>query len=147
MPTAVRPATDADLPALLALYAELHPDDQPPTAQDAHRAWQAITAQAGRAILVAEAGGSVVGTADCTTLPNLTRQARPFLLVENVVVTATHRRAGIGAALMEGVVALAEEAGCYKIQLLSRATRHTAHAFYESCGFQAVAQGYRRYLD
>jgi ribosomal protein S18 acetylase RimI-like enzyme len=147
VPVTTRPATDADLPALLALYAELHPDDQPPTPADVRRAWQAITAQAGRTILVAEADGTVVGTADCATLPNLTRQARPFLLVENVVVTATHRRSGIGAALMDGVVALAKNAGCYKIQLLSRATRQAAHAFYESCGFQAVAQGYRLYLD
>jgi GNAT superfamily N-acetyltransferase len=69
------------------------------------------------------------------------------MLVENVVVTAGHRRAGVGAALLRAAVTMAREAGCYKVQLLSRAERRAAHAFYESRGFRAVAQGYRLYLD
>jgi GNAT superfamily N-acetyltransferase len=80
-------------------------------------------------------------------LSNLTRGARPFMLVENVVVTAARRRAGIGAALMDAAVTLARDSRCYKIQLLSRASRHGAHAFYESRGFRTSAQGYRLYLD
>lgn len=135
------------MPALLALYAELHPDDPEPAEQAVLGAWRAVEAQAGRVILVAESGGVVVGTADCATLPNLTRGARPFMLVENVVVTAGHRRSGVGAALLEAAFALARQAHCYKVQLLSRAGRTAAHAFYESLGFRAAAQGYRVYLD
>lgn len=90
---------------------------------------------------------TVVGTVDCTVLPNLTRGTRPFMLVENVVVAAAHRRAGVGSALLEAAVRLAHQAGCYKVQLLSRTERDTAHAFYESRGFRAVAQGYRLYFD
>jgi ribosomal protein S18 acetylase RimI-like enzyme len=142
----VRPATQADLPALLDLYAELHPADSRPAAQPALDAWRAIDAQAGRTILVAQAA-VVVGTVDCTVLPNLTRGARPFMLVENVVVAAACRRAGVGSALMDATVDLARQADCYKIQLLSRAERDAAHAFYESRGFRPVAQGYRRYFD
>ena len=89
----------------------------------------------------------MAGTADCATLPNLTRRVRPFMLVENVIVTAVLRRSGIGATLLDAVVTLARDDGCYKVRLLSRATRHAAHACYESCGFRAVAQGYRLYLD
>jgi GNAT superfamily N-acetyltransferase len=149
------------VPALLALYAELHPADPQPAVQTAHDVWLGIEAQAGRTILVAEAvgpsdaatraesagpAGAVVGTVDCIVLPNLTRGARPFALVENVVVTTGHRRSGVGSALLEAAVVLARQAGCYKIQLLSRAERHGAHAFYESYGFRASAQGYRRYF-
>lgn len=147
MPIAIRPAAEADLPALLALYAELHPDDPVLSLPAALRTWRAIQAQAGRTILVAESDSTPVATADCATLPNLTRGARPFLLVENVVVTTALRRSVIGTALLDAVVALARDAGCYKIQLLSRASRHGAHAFYESRGFRTVAQGYRLYLD
>jgi N-acetylglutamate synthase-like GNAT family acetyltransferase len=142
----VRPASEADVPALLGLYAELHPDDPPPSTQSALDAWRAIEAQSGRTVLVAESAGTVVGTVDCAVLPNLTRAARPFALVENVVVAAGTRRSGAGSALMEAVVALARQAGCYKIQLLSRAERAAAHTFYESFGFRAVAQGYRLYI-
>jgi GNAT superfamily N-acetyltransferase len=152
MEISVRPATEFDVPALLALYAELHPSDPPPAVQTAHEVWRAIEAQAGRTILVAEAArpagavSTVVGTVDCTVLPNLTRGARPFALIENVVVTAGHRRSGIGSDLLDAAVALARQVGCYKIQLLSRAERRGAHAFYESRGFRASAQGYRRYF-
>jgi ribosomal protein S18 acetylase RimI-like enzyme len=146
MTITTRPATGEDVPALLALFAELHLEDPAPSAPAAAAAWRAIEDQTGRTVLVAESGGGVVGTLDCTTLPNLTRGARSFMLVENVVVAAGHRRSGVGAALMEAALGIARRTQCYKVQLLSRDSREAAHAFYESLGFRAVAQGYRRYL-
>ncbi|KDN18776.1 GNAT family N-acetyltransferase [Amycolatopsis rifamycinica] len=147
MTITTRLASEADVPALLALLRELHPEDPVPSARAAAAAWRAIENQPGRAILLAESGGVVAGTIDCVTLPNLTRGARSFMLVENVVVAAAHRRSGVGAALMEAAFAMARQARCYKVQLLSRSGRDAAHAFYESRGFRAVAQGYRVYLD
>lgn len=146
MTITTRVATRDDLPALLWLYAELHPGDPRLTGEVAHEAWRQISTQAGRTILVAEDGTGVVGTVDCTVLPNLTRGARPFMLVENVVVAEVARRRGVGAALFDAVLTLAEDRGCYKVQLLSRATRDAAHEFYQAQGFEPVAQGFRRYL-
>jgi ribosomal protein S18 acetylase RimI-like enzyme len=143
----IRPASERDVPALLALFAELHPDDPAPSAQAAAGAWRAVEGQSGRTVLLAGSDGVVVGTIDCATLPNLTRGARSFMLVENVVVAARHRRSGVGAALMEAALGLARQADCYKVQLLSRAGREAAHAFYESLGFRTVARGYRLHLD
>jgi ribosomal protein S18 acetylase RimI-like enzyme len=143
----VRPASQADVPALLGLYAELHPADPPPATQSALDVWRAIEAQQGRMVFVAHSAATVVGTVDCAVLPNLTRGARPFMLVENVVVSAGYRRAGVGSALLDAAVHLARQAGCYKVQLLSRAERDAAHALYESRGFRPVAQGYRVYFD
>lgn len=77
---------------------------------------------------------------------NLTHDGRPYALVENVVVDAAERGRGVGGALMEAAVTRAAEAGCYKLQLISRDGRSEAHAFYERAGFTASAQGYRRYL-
>ena len=147
MEIAVRPATEDDLPALLDLYAELHPADSRPATHTALQVWRAIEAQSGRTILVAQAASTVAGTVDCTVLPNLTRATRPFMLVENVVVGGEYRRAGVGSALIEAAVRMARQADCYKVQLLSRAERDAAHAFYETLGFRAVAQGYRLYFD
>jgi ribosomal protein S18 acetylase RimI-like enzyme len=142
-----RPASEADVPALLALFAELHPDDPAPSTQAAISAWRAIERQSGRTVLLAESDRAVAGTVDCVTLPNLTRGARPFMVVENVIVAAEYRRSGVGLALMEAAFVLARQAHCYKVQLLSRAGREAAHAFYESLGLRAVAQGYRLYLE
>ncbi|SMD25153.1 GNAT family N-acetyltransferase [Kibdelosporangium aridum] len=145
MPT-IRAATVSDLPAVLGLYAELHPDDPVPSTESAQRAWRAIQAQPCRTILVAEADSGLLGTTDCAIQANLTRNTRSLMLIENFVVVAAAQRTGVGSALLREAVRLAREADCYKVQLLSRATRTDAHAFYESQGFQPLAQGYRRYL-
>jgi ribosomal protein S18 acetylase RimI-like enzyme len=143
----VRSAGEADLGSILALYGELHPADEQLPWAVARDVWQQILNQPGRTILVAEQGSSVAGTVDCAVLPNLTRNARAFMLIENVVVAEAMRRQGIATALLDAAVHLARSAGCYKIQLLSRMSREAAHALYESRGFQVLAQGYRLYLD
>ncbi|MET9801161.1 GNAT family N-acetyltransferase [Streptomyces sp. NPDC006368] len=94
---------------------------------------------------VAEADGAVVGTADCPVLPNLTRGGRAILFVENAVVAGSSRRRGVGRRLMRAAVRTGESAGCYKVQL-SAADDEYVHTFYESCGFQALAQGFRRHI-
>lgn len=78
-------------------------------------------------------------------LPNLTRGGRSILVVENVVVAEVHRRQGVGKQLMDATAQLAASTGCYKIQLLA-ADGHEAHTFYRACGFEPLAQGFRRYL-
>jgi GNAT superfamily N-acetyltransferase len=145
MTITVRPATSEDLPGLLALYGEFNPDDPPLPAPAARRIWTDIAAQPGRTVLVADLPGALVGTADCIVLPNLTRGGRGILWVENVVVTGAQRRAGVGRRLMDATIALAEAAGCYKVQLLA-ADEPEVHAFYRACGFLPLAQGFRRYL-
>lgn len=143
----VRVATEPDVPALLALYGELHPSDGKVPAERAQQVWRVLSGQWGRTILVAECDGRVVGTVDCLLVPNLTHGCRPYLQVENVVVAAAARRSGVGSRLIHAATAAARAAGCYKIQLQSRVDRFAAHTFYESCGLTATATGYRRYLD
>lgn len=147
MTVVIRPAVAGDLPALLGLYAEIHPDDPRLPAAPAERLWSEIVAQAGHTVLLAVLGETAVGTATCVVIPNLTRGGRPYMLIENVVVSAAARRRGVGRQLLAAAVELAVAGGCYKVQLLSNATRVGAHAFYESCGFRPIAQGFRRYLD
>ncbi|MGW4466480.1 N-acetyltransferase family protein [Micromonospora sp. NPDC004704] len=147
MTITIREAVQADLPALLALYGELHPNDTPLPPDRAGSIWREITAQSGRTVLLAEVDGAPAGTLDCTVLPNLTRGGRPFMLVENVVVGASVRRLGVGRELLAAAVDRARLVNCYKVQLLSRLTRDEAHVFYESCGFRQIAAGFRRYLD
>lgn len=141
----VRPAIESDVLSLLALYSELNPDDAPLPQQSADGIWADIRQQQGRTVLVAEADGAVVGTADCMVFPNLTRGGRAILFVENVVVAGSVQRQGVGQRLMEAAVQLGEAAGCYKVQLLAADDAYV-HAFYEACGFKPLAQGFRRYL-
>ncbi|WP_329453240.1 GNAT family N-acetyltransferase (plasmid) [Streptomyces sp. NBC_01724] len=130
---------------MLTLYSELNPDDAPLPQASAGAIWAAISRQQGRTILVADAGRTVAGTADCIVMPNLTRGGRAILFVENVVVASSFQRRGIGRQLMKTAVRLGESAGCYKVQLLA-ANDEYVHTFYEACGFKALAEGFRRYI-
>ncbi|MEW1722168.1 GNAT family N-acetyltransferase [Streptomyces sp. NPDC093109] len=145
MKITVRTATEADLSALLSLYAELNPDDAPLPPATAAATWAAVSRQQGRTVLVADVDGTVVGTADCVVMPNLTRGGRAILFVENVVVAGSFQRRGIGRRLMEAAVRLGESAGCYKVQLLAADDAYV-HTFYETCGFRPLATGFRRYI-
>ncbi|ONI80844.1 hypothetical protein ALI22I_43720 [Saccharothrix sp. ALI-22-I] len=143
----IRVATGADDPdRLFDLLWTLAPDDDRPEPDRLMSAWREIVAQAGRRVFLAERGADLVGAVDTVVVPNLTRGARPFMLVENVVVRQADRRGGVGSALFEAASAWAHERGCYKIQLLSNSRRADAHHFYERHGFAATAKGYRRYL-
>ncbi|MDP6126933.1 MAG: GNAT family N-acetyltransferase [Dehalococcoidales bacterium] len=79
-------------------------------------------------------------------VPNLSNNALPWALIENMVVDAAFRRGGAGRQLTDYAVKRAEEARCYKIQLASTNSRKEAHAFHRSMEFKASAKGFRLYL-
>ena len=51
--------------------------------------------------------------------PNLTRGVRPYAFVENVVTRADARGHGYATACLNHAKALAQQAGCYKMMLLT----------------------------
>jgi len=145
----IRKAEARDLADLLAVLSQLAPLDPPldSGSDTIRRAWGEIQSQPLREVLVAEAGGQVVGTVDWYLTPNLTHGGRPYVTIENFVVDSAHRRQGVGTALLNAVIAEAKGAGCYKVQLQSDIKRGDAHRFYEAVGFKPSAQGYRRYFE
>jgi GNAT superfamily N-acetyltransferase len=145
----VRPATPDDLSEILRLYRQLTDDDTPVLLPDSGKAssvLDAMAAQSGRQMLVAEIGRQILGTADLLIVPNLTHGGAPWAVIENVVVDEKARRHGVGRALVADLVRRCTEAGCYKMQLLSNKRRTEAHEFYRSVGFEAMAEGFRMYL-
>jgi ribosomal protein S18 acetylase RimI-like enzyme len=145
----VREATIEDLPEILRLYGQLAGDRveaNPAPLSDAEALFAAISEQPGRQLLVGEIGGYVVGTVDLLIVRNFTHGGAPWAIIENVVVDENARRLGVGSELTEDAVRRCVVAGCYKIQLLSHKRRTAAHEFYRDVGFEAVAEGFRRYL-
>jgi len=136
----VRVANDSDLPALSDLLIQLHPDDASSDSgnkvDDALReTFNKIASSTFFTLFVAETEGHVVGTCYLNVIPNLTRSAAPYALIENVVTDSSHRRKGIGTALMQHAITCALEQGCYKVMLLS-GRGSSVHEFYKSCGMQ-----------
>jgi predicted N-acetyltransferase YhbS len=148
----IRAATEEDIPRILELYEELVitssevEQERNLSLKEYIKVYEQIKAMPGHELLVAEDEGEVVGSVVLITVPNLSHNASPWAIIENVIVTQKHRRQGVGKQLMEYAIAHAQEAGCYVIELSSNKTRHEAHRFYESLGFEASAHGFRLYF-
>ena len=145
----IRDATEADLPRLVELLAQLSLDDAPrerlghPLPESYRAALQQIEADPRQRQLVIEARGRVVGTASLIIIPNLSHRGRPWAVIENVVVDEPERGSGYGELLLRYAVEEARRAGCYKLSLTSNKQRKGAHLFYQRLGFRATHEGFR----
>jgi len=139
----VREAVVDDLDAVHALYRQLYAELDLPLDDRVRRQWAETLGTPRRAVLVAELAGRPVGTADVTLMPNAAR-ARPYLIVENVVVADGHRGAGIGRALLDAARHRARAAGCYKLQL--SAADDSAYSFYEASGMRHDGRTYKDFF-
>lgn len=136
MPLEIREAVADDLPDLLDLYAHLHPESSPEPDR-AERAWRTILSDPGHHILLALEGGRPVSSCVLVIIPNLTRNARPYALIENVVTHPDFRGRGRATALLRWASSLAEESGCYKVMLLTGRQDAATLRFYQNAGFNS----------
>jgi GNAT superfamily N-acetyltransferase len=135
-----REARSGDLPALLRLYGQMHPDDAVVADDAAAAVFTRILDGPGLHLFVLEVARVVVATTYLNVIPNLTRSAAPYAVIENVVVDEARRRTGLGARIMHGTLDAAWAAGCYKAMLLTGSRNPATHAFYRACGFSADAK-------
>ncbi|MFU1792608.1 GNAT family N-acetyltransferase [Paenibacillus azoreducens] len=72
---------------------------------------------------------------------------KPFMVIENVIVSDRIRRQGIGKKLMDEIEKIARENGCGYIILVSGEQRKEAHVFYEQLGYRdEKVEGFRKHL-
>jgi len=137
----VRTLAVHDLNALLALYTELHPED-PPVARDLlEQTFARMLASSFLVQMGVFAADTLVSTAQAVIVPNLTRGARPYAIIENVGTAHAHKRRGYGALCIQALVAHCWDAGCYKVSLTSGVSRAAeAHLFYDALGFDRHAK-------
>ncbi|HSW20515.1 MAG TPA: GNAT family N-acetyltransferase [Ramlibacter sp.] len=135
----IRQATEDDLPAVLALYAQPGLDDGDVLSlDDARRVFAEFARYPKYRLFVACEGtaqGPVIASYALLVMHNLAHRGAPSAVAEDVVVAFDRHGLGIGRRLMAHAMEQAREAGCYKLALSSNRTRADAHAFYESLGF------------
>ena len=149
-PFGVRVVEESDLEQLLGLYRELAEGDparMPADVELSRDVLISIVEDQSRHLWVATDGGKVIGAAELIVVPNLTHCARPWGVVENVIVSAGVRGRGAGTALLERLLEVARAGGCYKVQLHSGKQRVDAHRLYRELGFKAAAEGFKIYFD
>ena len=131
-----------DLPGILALYRHLHPADPPLDPTTAKAAWSSLLSSGLTTLFVADMTGLLVSSCTIAIIPNLSRGARPYGVIENVVTHADHRRAGLGRAVLRVALDKAWNADCYKVTLATGSRKVSTLGFYEAAGFQRGGKTY-----
>jgi ribosomal protein S18 acetylase RimI-like enzyme len=151
----IRRARDNDWEAARALWREadnLHASLAPTyfrTTARAPREWLDLLAAEGAAVFVADAQADAPGPqplAGIVSVRVYETPPDPAMVplrrghVEMLVVTATQRRRGIGARLMEEVATWARRQGASELVLTVWDGNDEAEAFYERLGYRALSR-------
>lgn len=139
----LRDATPDDIDAIVAMLADdpLGRDREAPGDPAYRAAFDAIAAQPGDALIVAERDGAVIGCLQLTFLRGLSRRGQLRAQIEGVRVAAQARGAGVGEALIGEALRRSRAAGCGIAQLTSDRSRVDAQRFYARLGFEASHVG------
>lgn len=107
----VREARENDLKELLELYVHL---------------------------IINEANGKIVSSCVCVIIPNLTRNIRPYALIENVVTHIDYRGQGLATQCLKYAKQTARVCNCYKIMLLTGSQNTQTLDFYRNAGYNST---------
>ncbi|MFF3675613.1 GNAT family N-acetyltransferase [Streptomyces sp. NPDC002120] len=146
---AIRPATEADLPAIVAMLADdpLGATRESPEDLTPYRAaLRRLAGDPNQHLVVAVRADRVVGTLQLTIVPGLSRKGATRSVIEGVRVHADERGGGLGTRFIEWAVEKSRAEGCSLVQLTSDVTRTDAHRFYERLGFTASHVGFKLQL-
>jgi len=140
----LRTARREDVPEIVALLADdaIGAGREGPADDAYYAAFELIAADPRhQLLLVAEAGGHVVGTLQLTVIPGLSRHGMLRGQIEGVRVAAGQRGRGLGGRMITWAIETAREQGCGLDQLTSDKRRPDAVRFYQSLGFTASHEG------
>lgn len=124
-----------DLDSIQELYLHLHETEKLLDSSELRSLWKKIIDDKNYHILVVEIDEKIISSVTLIVIPNLTRGAKPYALIENVVTHTDYRSKGYASLLMQEASKIAEESGCYKIMLLTGSKKESTLRFYEDCGF------------
>ena len=78
---------------------------------------------------------------------DLVEECKPFMVLENIVVSREVRGQGIGAKLMREIEKVAKVNEVKYTMLASTSSREEAHKFYEEVGYKEnMVQGFKKFL-
>lgn len=141
-----RNAERRDVPAVVRLLADdalgaAREKATDPLPDSYYRAFDAMAAQTGNALIVGEQDGQVVACLQLSIVPGLSRQGQARATIEAVRVARTLRSQGIGERLVRFGIERARAGGAGIVQLTTDKSRKDAHRFYARLGFKASHEG------
>ena len=132
-----RKAEKEDLPDLLELYTYLHGNSLPLIDSRITDIWNDIINDPYHSILMGFVGNNLVSSCVLVVIKNLTRDQRPYALVENVVTRPEFRNLGYAHALLDMARDTAITHNCYKIMLMTSSKETGTMEFYRCAGYNS----------
>ncbi len=137
----VKPATEADLPSVRLLLQELMDAMEETEGFDMEQAVEnsrSLLNDPAYHILVAKDMDTVVGFVNFTTRKTV---LHPGLsgLIDELVVSSSHRGMGIGKKLLMAAIEKCRELRCCEVEVSTEKTNSEAREFYRRCGFKEDA--------
>lgn len=127
----VRPAQPSDADSVTGLLAMLGYPDKVPHVRDR---LERLTARQDAGVLVADVGGTVSAVA-AYQVTDLLERRQPQCRITALVVDAAARRHGLARALMARIEAIADQYGCFRLEVTTQPQRPEATAVYLALGF------------
>ena len=132
----INDASEADLPFISVLILELAKsldDSEPANLENIHQNFIPLLSKPDSKILVARLGRKVVGLIHLTIRQTLFHP-KPSCLIEELIITKSHRGQGIGTLLVSEAIKKCQQMGCCEIEVSTAETNMKARDFYKRCG-------------
>ena len=126
-----------ELIKLVSLFKYLNPEDPDIDEQIQLDVWEQFIQDPKIKCIVVEEGDQLIASCTLVMVPNLTRSARPYGLIENVITHPNfrkHRYRQTNACSMP--CAWQWEQNAYKVMLLTGRNDEKVFRFYENAGFK-----------
>ena len=133
----VREIKSSEQRELLNLYLYLHEQFVPDMTERLKNTWEAIMRDRNHHIIVNEVDNELVSSCVCVIIPNLTRNVRPYALIENVVTHEDYRGKGYATECLNYAKEIAEKENCYKMMLLTGSKDAATLNFYRNAGYNS----------
>lgn len=132
----IRDVQFSDYENLKLLYSQLHPGDPEISDKEFKNQLDRIINNDCLFIFVLEHDELLVASCYLNIIPNLTRSATPYGVIENVICHQDFRGKGFGSSIVQHALEQAWEADCYKVMLMTGRQDDSTLKFYETAGFK-----------
>jgi ribosomal protein S18 acetylase RimI-like enzyme len=137
----ITPATEIDLPSIKPLLLELMDAKDNTEDFDVEKSFEncgILIRDPAHHILVAKDKDTVVGFVNFTTRPTIIHP-HPSGLIDELVVSRSHRGRGIGKQLILAAIQRCRELECCEVEVSTEKSNTKAREFYLRCGFEEDA--------
>lgn len=135
-----RIANENDLQSILRLYRDLNKNDPFVSADQAQVTWQKIIRNPITEVMVVESSDEIVSCCSLTIVPNLSRNLKPYGVIENVVTLSQKRQQGFATYLLRSTLTHCWKCDCYKVMLMTGSKRESTLGFYQKLGFSSESK-------